>query len=177
MIRCKVQSHTQHIHQGRPCNVRWQSQLHTSAASQEQLPAKRSTCSSSACPRLQAAQSQRLRVSSDLPQALPPSGTGRLPPQKRAGACAAQAARGSAGCAGRIGYTQHFPALSLQQRVAQVLQLLEHLAGRALQLLGDRALLVGRHLRELLAQVAVDHVLDLRAARPRMGLGAAPART
>lgn len=43
--------------------------------------------------------------------------------------------------------------------VADVLQLLQHLPRAAVQLLGHRALLLGRQLRELLAQVAINHVL------------------
>jgi len=71
-----------------------------------------------------------------------------------------------AACTGRISLSE--------DAVAQIVQLFEHFARRAVQLVRDRALRGHRQRRKLLAQVAVRHVLHgVAASTPRGRLGTA----
>mmetsp|Transcript_13607 Transcript_13607/g.31854 ORF Transcript_13607/g.31854 Transcript_13607/m.31854 type:complete len:212 (+) Transcript_13607:75-710(+) len=60
----------------------------------------------------------------------------------------------------RLSSDDHRPGGELEDTVAEILQLLEHLARRPVELGRDRALRRHRQRRELLAQVAVRHILD-----------------
>ena len=53
----------------------------------------------------------------------------------------------------------HLPELVLHEAVANILQLLAHLANTALEVFSDGPLLFNRQSRELLAQITVDAFL------------------